>query len=120
MKDALKLWNRDCLIENVASDPNSRIFEIASRILEYLEKSPHAEDTYRGILEWWLLQQMIEIDSMDVRQALRELVSEGFLIESERSDKQVLYHFNSEQTEAAKAFRRQRGGRNPSDRESGV
>lgn len=101
----------------MAVDTNKKVLEIASRILEYLEKSPRAEDTYKGILEWWLLQQVIELDAKDVRQALRELVSRGLLVESEGYDRQVLYSFNPEKIEAAKAFRERRSERDSSDTE---
>lgn len=96
---------------------NNRVLEIASRILEYLEKRPRAEDAYNGILEWWLLQQMIELDAKDVRQALRELGSRGLLVESVGFDRQVLYSFNPEKIEAANAFRREAQRLNSSDTE---
>ena len=85
----------------MALDAKNRILGIASRILGYLEQSPRAEDTYKGILEWWLLQQMIELDEKDVKQALRELVSRGLLVETEGLDRQVFYHLNPNRIEAA-------------------
>jgi hypothetical protein len=103
----------------VGTVTNTSVFEIASSILEYLEKSPHAEDTYKGILEWWILQKMIELDAKDVKQAIRELVSRDLLIASEGSDKQILYHLNPESIEAAKAFRQQESERTLPDTELG-
>ncbi len=78
----------------MATTSNNRELEIAYGILSYLVKSPHAEDTRRGIMEWWLLQQLIEIEEVQVGLALKELVSRGLVIESESADKQILYEIN--------------------------
>ncbi len=45
-------------------------------------------------MEWWLLQQLIEIEEVQVGLALKELVSRGLVIESESADKQILYEIN--------------------------
>lgn len=92
----------------MATNSNNRILEIAYSILSYLEKSPRAEDTCRGIMEWWLLQQLIERDGLQVSLALNELVSRSLVIETEGADKQILYQINHNSIGDVRAFLEQR------------
>jgi hypothetical protein len=50
---------------------------IERQILDYLTKHPAAQDTLRGIVEWWLLRQNIEQSTADVEAALDGLVAKG-------------------------------------------
>lgn len=51
--------------------------ELAQRLLDYLEKNPHAGDTLEGIASWWLEQQRVEQVVDDVADALDYLVQKG-------------------------------------------
>jgi flagellar biosynthesis/type III secretory pathway protein FliH len=55
---------------------------------------PRAEDSLEGIVEWWLLEQKIEVATEEVRQAIESLVANEFLIERETTDSQLRYHVN--------------------------
>ncbi|HKQ03814.1 MAG TPA: hypothetical protein VJ464_01680 [Blastocatellia bacterium] len=72
--------------------------------MRYLEQNPNAEDTLRGITEWWLVQQMIEVETLHVQQALDELVSKQLIRQSIGPDNQIVYRINSENVAAVKAF----------------
>lgn len=52
---------------------------IERQILDYLTKHPEAQDTVRGIVEWWLLKQNIEQSTTEVEAALQALVAQGKL-----------------------------------------
>jgi hypothetical protein len=52
---------------------------IERQILDYLTKHPAAQDTLRGIVEWWLLRQNIEQSTTEVEAALDELIAKGKL-----------------------------------------
>lgn len=67
---------------------------VASQILSYLAKNPDAEDTLEGIVEWWLWQQQIEIESRIVKQALAELIAQGLVKEVKGPDRRTFYRVN--------------------------
>jgi hypothetical protein len=52
---------------------------IERQILDYLTRHPEAQDTSRGINEWWLLKQAIMQSTSDVEIALANLVAKGEL-----------------------------------------
>jgi hypothetical protein len=52
---------------------------IERQILDYLTVNPAAQDTVRGIVEWWLLKQRIAHTMADVEMALGNLVAAGKL-----------------------------------------
>jgi hypothetical protein len=56
---------------------------IADEILQYLVDNPNAQDTVRGISEWWLLAKYT---TADVEEVLEMLVHKRLVIEDERSD----------------------------------
>ncbi len=70
--------------------------QIAHEILGYLVKHPRAQDTFEGILEWWLLEERIERRRAEVRTALAELVSDGYLLECEGKYARTHYRVNEE------------------------
>jgi len=65
--------------------------EIAGDILGYLARHPDAEDTFAGIVEWWLLEQELRRQTSDVQEALSQLVREGRVIQRQSRDSQVHY-----------------------------
>ena len=70
--------------------------QIAHEILGYLVKHPRAQDTFEGILDWWLLEEKIERRRAEVRMALAELVTDGFLLEGEGKDARTHYRVNEQ------------------------
>ena len=56
---------------------------VADKILDYLKDHPHAQDTARGICEWWLFPKYNE-DL--VEEALKKLINEGDIVREELSD----------------------------------
>ena len=63
---------------------------MAEQILAYLARNPHARDTLDGIGQWWL-QNNASSSPKDVEEALRELVKQGHVFESEGPDGHVHY-----------------------------
>ena len=59
--------------------PLSNETRIERQIVAYLSKHPAAQDTLRGIIEWWFLKEQIEQTTADVKAALEKLVGEGKL-----------------------------------------
>ena len=68
-------------------------------ILAYLCENPDAEDTLEGIVEWWLLAEDIKWRTAEVRQALRTLTSDGYVLEKCGAEGRVRYRINRERLE---------------------
>jgi hypothetical protein len=64
---------------------------IERQILEYLSENPAAQDTLRGIVEWWLLKQKIVQTTAEVETAVAKLVAKGKLSARTGPDGQVHY-----------------------------
>jgi hypothetical protein len=64
---------------------------VEEQILDYLTTNPAAEDTLRGIVEWWLLKQMIAKTTSEVEKALESLVARGRLSTQTGADGCVRY-----------------------------
>lgn len=67
------------------------VAETVQAILDYLRKYPNAQDTEAGILQWWLTDLPAKPRHATVRQALDELVRDGFLVEHKGKDAQISY-----------------------------
>jgi hypothetical protein len=67
---------------------------IAEEILGYFASRPDAQDTLEGIVEWWLLEQKISVQSARVKEALAGLVAEGLIIERQAGESRSLYKLN--------------------------
>jgi methyl-accepting chemotaxis protein len=76
-------------IKKLRSSKNSKI---ERQILAYLSANPDAQDTLRGIAEWWLLKQRIMEAIRDVEAAVSNLVANGKLSARTGLDGQVRYH----------------------------
>jgi hypothetical protein len=63
-------------------------------ILVYLAGNPDARDTMEGIVEWWLLEQGILNRTMEVREALAELVGKKLILEHTGRDARSHYRIN--------------------------
>lgn len=63
-------------------------------ILAYLARRPRSRDTLEGIAEWWLLEQQIVRRTSEVREALAELVAEGWVVERGGRSARIRYSVN--------------------------
>jgi hypothetical protein len=52
---------------------------VERQILDYLASQPAAQDTLRGIVEWWMLKQRTEARPSNVEAALANLAASGKL-----------------------------------------
>jgi hypothetical protein len=64
---------------------------IERQILDYLARNRKAQDTLRGIVEWWLLKQWIIQSQTEVEMALERLVAKRKLRAVLGRDGQVRY-----------------------------
>jgi hypothetical protein len=69
---------------------------IVRELLAYLDENPESGDTLEGIVEWWLLEQKIKNRTVEVKEALSELVERGLIIEEEFIDSRKHYRVNRE------------------------
>jgi hypothetical protein len=68
--------------------------QIMYEILAYLAENPDAGDTMEGIVEWWLLERTIKRETEKVKDALDELVAQGFVTERKGSSSLTYYRIN--------------------------
>ena len=68
--------------------------QVVSKIVAYLMEHPEVQDTLEDIVEWWLLEQQIKCRTVQVKEALAELVARGFVLERKGSDGHLLYRVN--------------------------
>lgn len=78
--------------------------QIAHEILAYLTDHPDAQDTFEGIMHWWLLDQKIKYQIEIVKETLTELTKNGFLLEHKGGDSQIHYRINKEKYEEIQAL----------------
>lgn len=78
--------------------------EICYFILAYLVENPDAGDTFDGIVEWWLLRQRIKHETRVVSEAVAQLVSDGLILEQEKSDSEVIYTINKTREQAIRGM----------------
>jgi hypothetical protein len=72
-------------------DKRATLAEIEEIIRRYLQAHPQAEDTERGICEWWLRTARRTYPVADVGAAIHALVGAGELEQRELPDRQRLY-----------------------------
>jgi hypothetical protein len=72
---------------------------IAVEILSYLEENPEAQDTLDGVIQWWLLERKIRYQITLVKEALSQLVKEGWVLEKESLDSPTRYQVNQQRRE---------------------
>jgi Fe2+ or Zn2+ uptake regulation protein len=75
-------------------DSSNPVTPAANEILGYLMRHPDANDTVKGIVEWWLLEQRIEQSVAQVTAALAELAASGLILANQGADGQVHYRVN--------------------------
>ena len=84
--------------------------QVAHEILTYLVEHPDAQDTLKGIVQWWLLEQNIKLQTVKVKEVLAELVAKGLVLEHKGRDSQARYRINQSKYEEIQAFLKQRIG----------
>ena len=78
--------------------------EFAREILAYLAEHPDAQDTVEGITQWWLVEQEIKYQIAKVKEALSELVRNGFIIEKKMKDSSIHYQINRQKMDDIRIF----------------
>ena len=70
--------------------------DVAWFILGYLSCCPDAKDTVEGIQQWWLGSLQAGIDARKVQGALRDLVTAGWVVSTERRGAGIVYGLNAD------------------------
>ncbi len=70
--------------------------QIARRILSYLLKHPSATDTFRGIVERWLVQEELDCTEKQIRKALESLVFKGAVKIKKYENQEEYYRINKD------------------------
>ncbi|HEX8719725.1 MAG TPA: hypothetical protein VF736_03710 [Pyrinomonadaceae bacterium] len=65
-------------------------------VLSYLAEHPEAQDTLEGIVEWWLVERRIVEQTSAVKEALDEMVAQGFVSARRDTGERTLYSVNRE------------------------
>jgi hypothetical protein len=68
--------------------------QLSDEILRYLIDHPNAQDTFKGIVTWWLLERTIKHQTGRVKEVLDKLVADGLIIAQQGSDSQTHYKIN--------------------------
>lgn len=68
--------------------------ELAPQILGYLLNHPQAQDSFEGILHWWLLEQQITYWKEQVQTTLDALVAQKLLLRRTGRDGRIHYRVN--------------------------
>jgi hypothetical protein len=78
--------------------------EMAFEILTYLVQHPRAQDTFEGILQWWLLERYIERQRVAVEAAVEELVESGLILTRHGRDRRRRFALNPARCAEAQAL----------------
>lgn len=76
-----------------------QISEVACEILIYLTDHPDSQGTLDEIVEWWLLEQEVKRQISMVKEALKELIERGYILENKRWNSKVYYRLNQKKSE---------------------
>ena len=83
--------------------------ETSHKILAYLMDNPDAQDTFEGIVDWWLLQQDIMRNVALIRQTVDGLIHQGFLLERQGDGRRKYYQLNHERLPEIAALIHEKG-----------
>jgi hypothetical protein len=64
--------------------------ELQRAVLRYLQAHPDAADTARGIVQWWVFQELVRHRLPDVQNELDQLVRAGLLCARRRGDAETV------------------------------
>jgi hypothetical protein len=68
--------------------------QIIHELLTYLAEHPDSQDTFDGIVQWWLLERKIKYQTTLVADVLTELVHQGLIVEQKKAGKPNSYRLN--------------------------
>jgi hypothetical protein len=88
---------------------------MAVEILAYVIQHPRAQDTFEGILEWWVLERCIERQRIEVEEAVEELVQRGLLLALSGPDRRTRYRLNPQRRADVDLLLARRPGRRPEE-----
>jgi DNA-binding transcriptional ArsR family regulator len=78
--------------------------QITYHILAYLAENPDAQDTLKGISEWWLSEHLGRPNVAAVEEAVMSLVDDGLVVASAREGAQTYYKVNRQRLKEIKAL----------------
>ena len=78
--------------------------QIARDVLTYLTEHPEAQDTFEGIVEWWLLEQKLQRQTAEVKAVLDDLAAQKLILERRAGDSRTHYRLNRRKVKAINAF----------------
>lgn len=84
--------------------------QIARLVLSYLSENVGAQDTFEGIVEWWLLEQRVRQRAAEVREALADLSDRKLIVERTGRDARTRYRINRRKLKAIRALLEQPEG----------
>ena len=73
-------------------------------VLSYLSENVGAQDTFEGIVEWWLLEQGIRQRAAEVREVLADLSGRKLIVERTGQDARTRYGLNRRKLKAIRAM----------------
>lgn len=73
---------------------NEEKVQLSYEILQYLIDNPNAQDTFDGIVDWWLLERTVKRQSLLVKEALSMLVADRLVLERKGRDTRTYYKIN--------------------------
>jgi hypothetical protein len=76
--------------------------QIARQLLSYLSEHEGAQDTFEGIVEWWLVEQRIRQRAAEVREALDDLTARKLVVAREGRDARTRYRVNPRRLRAVR------------------
>jgi len=68
--------------------------QIAHEILAYLAEHPDSQDTFEGIVQWWLLERKIKYQRDLVKEAISELIKNRLIVVNKRERDTIVYRLN--------------------------
>ena len=78
--------------------------QIAYHILSYLAENPDAQDTLKGISEWWLSERPGWPNAAAVVEAVTSLAADGLIVASAREGAQTSYKVNRRRLQEIKSL----------------
>jgi hypothetical protein len=82
--------------------------EIVEALLSYLLENADARDTLEGIVEWWLLDETIRPNAVEVKRVLDDLVAKKLVLERKTGDKRIHYCVNPRKKKEIQALLKRR------------
>lgn len=78
--------------------------QIKNQILLYLTQHTEAQDTFEGICEWWLLEQQINFQVKNVKEAITYLTKQKLLLQKKSPDARTYYRINRHKLKKIRAM----------------